>query len=353
MTNMAAMSVVPSYEWTRVGPGVMVPEGTQVRTAADGSGFRLVRIPPTWQLRVTTAPENEACNVGVTRRTTLAAIRAAVASVLVGGDVRQVKSLRINGDVVAKGCGCGSIDCWAQTVEQLQLFGQRVVCIIGSTSTLPKMRAPKQASTDVMPATTTSYTDEGISCSTPKAHPPIDEPRSPADSCDEIPNKTLAPVVRRRRTSWLSRKLTALAKKDEQLHGGSFDGKNAERLKSKTNEIASMALSPRRRRSSWLSRHLVPFKTDTRSHHEALLLASSGSNAGYDAISPVSALSEVNNGQQKRRDDGHIVRRRRSSWLPRHLEAARQQQQEATCAPGDKRRATKRRCLDKLTSLRS
>eukprot|EP00927_Polykrikos_kofoidii_P018033 TRINITY_DN18282_c0_g1_i1.p1 TRINITY_DN18282_c0_g1~~TRINITY_DN18282_c0_g1_i1.p1 ORF type:complete len:392 (+),score=56.86 TRINITY_DN18282_c0_g1_i1:63-1238(+) len=324
----AKVTIVPTYEWTLARPEVMVPEGLQVRPAANGSGVCLVRIPPTWQLRVTSAPENETCCIGVTRRTTLAAIRVAVASVLTGGDVREVTALRVNGVVVASGCGASKAAFWAQTVEQLELFGKRVVCIIGSLSRAKNLSPPTVKT--AKPRKRASPTTGGA------------EPTKPTASekngrCDI---ETTVPVF------------SSVIVTEPQTRPS-----NAAPL----NNVAPSTLPARRRRTSWLSRHLAAARAGTSermrapgqcaSHplvvpHDINSTASScsTSNIGHEVDSPLTDSSSARIEREVKKKpaacslpsadflaalEPPTVRRRRTSWLSRHMEAARRQQREA------------------------
>lgn len=117
---------MPSYEWTTLAPGASVPPGLEVQLPVDGSGLRTARIPLSWRLLVVAQPLNEGCRVDVTRRTTLAQVREAVAEALAGGQVARVESLSADALLLA-GLAAGEGG-WARTVEEATLFGKRVTC---------------------------------------------------------------------------------------------------------------------------------------------------------------------------------------------------------------------------------
>jgi len=131
----AGGSFIPTYEWAAVPEGASVPPGLEVRLTMDGSGRKMARVPATWRMLVVAEPSNDACRLDVTRHTQLGEVRAKIAGSLVGGDNSRVTALLAGGVMVAmEGTAHG---CWMRTVEQAQLFGQRMTCIL----------APEEAAT--------------------------------------------------------------------------------------------------------------------------------------------------------------------------------------------------------------
>lgn len=123
---------VPTYDWAMVPEGARVPPGLEVRMSVDGTGTKMARISPSWRMLVVSEPGNDACRLDVTRNTTLAQIRAAVAEKLAGGEVPRVSAL------LADGVALTSDDNWARTVGDAQLFGRRMTCTIAEESAQKK-----------------------------------------------------------------------------------------------------------------------------------------------------------------------------------------------------------------------
>jgi hypothetical protein len=72
--------VLPTYEWQDFLIDTFVPQGLEIRLSLDGSGLRQMRIPPTWRLQWNLGPEHPLFRMEVTRSTTIAEIRQAIAN---------------------------------------------------------------------------------------------------------------------------------------------------------------------------------------------------------------------------------------------------------------------------------
>lgn len=120
---------VPSYEWAIVGDGTSIPPGLEVRLPVDGSGGRTARIPPNWRMLVVSQPGNDACRLDITRRSTLAEVRTAIAASLAEGDEARVTDVFADETIVASDRESRS---WDGTVEQAQLFGRRITSTIAA-----------------------------------------------------------------------------------------------------------------------------------------------------------------------------------------------------------------------------
>lgn len=132
----AATKFVPTYEWAAVPEGASVPPGLEIQLAMDGSGRKMARISATWRMLVVAEPSNDSCRFDVSRHMQLGEVRTAISGTLIGGNVSRVTALLADGVMVAmEGAAHG---CWMRTVEQAQLFGRRITCII----------APEEAATD-------------------------------------------------------------------------------------------------------------------------------------------------------------------------------------------------------------
>jgi len=131
----AATKFVPTYEWAAVPEGASVPPGLEVQLSMDGSGRKMARISATWRMLVVAEPSNDSCRFDVSRHMPLGEVRTAISGTLTGGNAARVTALLADGVMVAmEGAAHG---CWMRTVEQAQLFGKRITCIV----------APEEAAT--------------------------------------------------------------------------------------------------------------------------------------------------------------------------------------------------------------
>ena len=116
-TEAGELVLLPCYEWQELPEGVSVPPGLDIEMPLDGKP-RQARIPPRWQLKVSTA-EHGFWRHEVTRSTSALELRQSAATHV--GLPLDVVQLRFAGALVED----------AATVEELGLFGrEREVLVV-------------------------------------------------------------------------------------------------------------------------------------------------------------------------------------------------------------------------------
>jgi len=116
-TEAGELVLLPCYEWQELPEGVSVPPGLDIEMPLDGKP-RQARIPPRWQLKVSTA-EHGFWRHEVTRSTSALELRQSAATHV--GLPLDVVRLRFAGALVED----------AATVEELGLFGrEREVLVV-------------------------------------------------------------------------------------------------------------------------------------------------------------------------------------------------------------------------------